>query len=44
MMENVFDVVCTLVDSKSISERFVDSEGIELMLIMIKFDNYTDFT
>ncbi|KAJ3334241.1 hypothetical protein HDU91_002773, partial [Kappamyces sp. JEL0680] len=36
MMENVFDVVCGLVQEPFVCPKFVEAEGIELMLIMIK--------
>lgn len=36
MMENIFDVCCHLVQEPEVYPKFVDAEGIELMLIMIK--------
>jgi hypothetical protein len=36
MVENMFDDVAALVQEAELHSRFLDAEGIQLMLIMIK--------
>ena len=40
MMENIFDVCCHLVQEANVCSKFVDAEGIELMLIMIRLKTF----
>jgi beta-catenin-like protein 1 len=36
MVENFFDALCSLLSEAENKDRFLESEGIELMIIMLK--------
>ncbi len=35
-MENVFDVLCSALAEPEIKQQFLDSEGVDLMILMMK--------
>lgn len=35
-MENLFDVVCAVLQEEKGKQKFLEGEGLELMLIMLK--------
>lgn len=38
MMENLFNILCALLAEKEAKKAFLDAEGVELMLLMLKYD------
>ena len=36
-MENVFDVLCSALAEPEIKKQFLDSEGVDLMVLMMKY-------
>ena len=45
MMENFFDVLCSCVNEGEAKKAFVESEGLELMLLMVRYLNtFCSFT
>ena len=36
-MENVFDTLCSALGESEVKKLFLDSEGIDLMVLMLKF-------
>jgi beta-catenin-like protein 1 len=38
-MENLFDALCSALSERSIKQLFLDAEGPDLMILMIKYVN-----
>jgi beta-catenin-like protein 1 len=41
LMENLFDCLCSALNTPSIKEQFVESEGVELAVLMLKYVEQT---
>ena len=40
-MENLFDVLCSALGEPEIKQQFLDSEGVDLMVLMMKYVTQT---
>ena len=40
MMENLFNILCALLAEKEVKSAFLEAEGIELMILMLKYFDF----